>query len=68
MSLSPNNFPFIKDYLSKIKTPRILLKECEIDMKDDRCIYDIIVNLGIAFSIFVSTFYFTRETLGNSYI
>jgi hypothetical protein len=35
MTLSPNDFPCIEDYLSKFKTLRILFKECKIDMKDD---------------------------------
>jgi hypothetical protein len=30
-------------------------------------IYDILVKLGSAYSIFVSTFHFTREALGDAY-
>jgi hypothetical protein len=67
MNLNPNDFPCIEDYLSKFKTLRLLLKECKIDMKDDRCIYVILAKLGSAYSIFVSTFYATREALGGSY-
>jgi len=33
--LSPNDFPFIDDYLYKFKEVRLLLIECEIDMKGD---------------------------------
>jgi hypothetical protein len=36
-------------------------------MKDDRCTYVILAKLGSAYSIFVSTFYATIETLGDSY-
>jgi hypothetical protein len=68
MSLSPNDFPFIQDYLSKFKTLRILLKECEIYTKDDQCIYATLSKLGIAYFVFVSPFYATKEALGDSYI
>jgi hypothetical protein len=37
---------------------------CKIDMKDDRCIYVILAKIGSAYSVFVSTFYATREALG----
>jgi hypothetical protein len=37
-TLSPNYFPFIEDYLSKFKTLRILCIECNLDLKEDRCI------------------------------
>jgi hypothetical protein len=67
MTLSPNVFPCIEDYLSKFKTLRILCKDCQIDVKDDRCIYVILANLGSAYSVFVSTFYATEEALGSSY-
>jgi hypothetical protein len=36
-------------------------------MKDDKCIYVIFVKFGGAYYVFVSTFYSTRETLGDSY-
>jgi len=67
MSLSPNNFPYIEDYLSKFKTLILLLKECEIDNKDDRCIYVILAKIGTTYSMFVTTFYSTREYIGDSY-
>jgi hypothetical protein len=41
--------------------------ECQIDFKEDRCIYVIFSKLGSAYSIFVSTFYATRESLWNAY-
>jgi hypothetical protein len=46
----------------------ILLKECEIDMEDDQYIHVILANLGIAYYVFVSTFYLSRESLVNSYM
>jgi hypothetical protein len=67
MSLSPNYFPSIEYCLSKFKTLRILLKECEINIKDDRCIYVILFKLGTTYSMFVSTFYATKEALWDSY-
>jgi hypothetical protein len=47
-------------YLSKFKTPILLCIECNLYMKEDICIYDILSNLGSAYSVFVSTFYATR--------
>jgi hypothetical protein len=54
-------------YLSKFKTLRILCKDYQIDLKDDRCIYVIIAKIGSAYFIFVSTFYATEEALGSVY-
>jgi hypothetical protein len=68
MTLSPNDFPCIEDYLSKFKTLRLLCICCELDLKEDRCIYVIIAKLGSAYSVFVSTFYAIRETLGSAYV
>jgi hypothetical protein len=67
MTLSLNDFPCIEDYLSKFKTLRILLKGCNIDLKDDKCIYVISVKLDSAYFVFVSTFCATREALGSAY-
>jgi hypothetical protein len=67
MNLSPNDFPFIEDYLSKFKTLRLLCIDFKIDLKEDRCIYIILSNLGSAYFVFVSTFYATREVLGSVY-
>jgi hypothetical protein len=36
-------------------------------MKDEQCIYVILVKLGSAHSIFVYTFYATKEALGGAY-
>jgi hypothetical protein len=66
MTLSPNDFPCIEDYLYKFKTLRLLCRECELDLKEDRCIYVILSSLGSAYSFFVSTFYATREALGRT--
>ena len=67
MSLSPNNFPCIEYYLSKSKTLRILCRDYKIDIKYDRCIYVIFSKIGSAYSIFVFTFYATREAIGSDY-
>jgi hypothetical protein len=67
MNLSPNEFSCIEYYLSKFKTLRILCIDCKIDLKEDRCIYGILSKLDSAYSIFVSTFYATREALGSAY-
>jgi hypothetical protein len=67
MTLSPNNFSFIEDYLSNFKTLRILCEECNIKLEEENCIYIILSKLGNAYSMFVSTFYATREALGTAY-
>jgi hypothetical protein len=35
MTLSPNDFSCIEDYLYKFKTLRLFCIECELDMKED---------------------------------
>jgi hypothetical protein len=67
MNLNPNVFTFIEYYLSKFKTLRIFIKDCNIDLKDDHCIYVILAKLGTTYFVFVSTFHATREDLGDSY-
>jgi hypothetical protein len=66
-TLSPSDFSFLGDYLSKFKTLIMLCEECEIEMEEERCIYLIISKLGSAYSVFVSTFYAMREDLGKAY-
>jgi hypothetical protein len=65
--LSPSDFSFLGDYLSKFKTLRILCEECKIKMEEERCIYLVLYKLGIAYFMFVSTFYAMREALGKYY-
>jgi hypothetical protein len=67
LTLSPSNFSFLGDYLSKFKTLRMLCEECEIEMDEEHCIYLILSKLGSAYYVFVSTFYAMREALGKSY-
>jgi hypothetical protein len=67
LTLSPSDFSFLGDYLSKFKTLRILCEECEIKMEEEHCIYLILSKLGSAYSVFVSTFYAMREALGKAY-
>jgi hypothetical protein len=65
LTLSPNDFSFLGDYLSRFKTLRILCEECKIKIEEERCIYLILSKLGSAYSVFLSTFYATREALGE---
>ena len=65
LTLSPKDFSFIEDYLSKFKTLKNLCEECKIKIDKDRCIYLILSKLGSAYSVFVSTFYAMRESLGK---
>ena len=63
LSLNPNDFSCIQDYLSKYKTLRLLCAECKIKKEDKQCIYHILSKLGPAYSVFVSTFYSMKESL-----
>jgi hypothetical protein len=60
MTLIPNDFSCIEDYLSKFKKFKILCEECSIKLDDERCIYIILAKLGGAYLVFVSTFYATK--------
>jgi hypothetical protein len=66
-TLSPNDFTCIEDYLSRFKTLILLFIECNLDVKEYRCIYVIFAKLGNAYYVFVSTFYTTKETLMSAY-
>ena len=66
-TLSPNDFSFLGDYLSRFKTLGILCEECMIKMEEERCIYLILSKLGSAYSVFVSTFYAMQEAIGEAY-
>ena len=69
LSLNPNDFSCIQDYLSKYKTLRILCTEWNIKREDKQCIYHIRSKLGPAYSVFVSAFYSMKESLNpTSYI
>eukprot|EP00253_Pinus_taeda_P033909 PITA_33909 len=61
LTLDPNNFSFIEDFLSKFKTLRILLEGVKVKKEDGSLIYSILVKLGPAYSVFVSTFHSTRK-------
>ena len=63
LSLNPNYFSCIQDYLSKYKTLRLLCAECKIRKEDKQCIYHIPSKLGHAYSVFVSTFYSMKESM-----
>ena len=70
LTLDPNNFSAIEDFLSKFKTIRILLEGCKIKKEDGSLIYCILAKLGPAYSVFVFAFHSTREaiiSLGTTY-
>jgi hypothetical protein len=56
MTLIPNDVPCIEDYLSKFKTLILLCIDCKIDVKEDCFIYVILVKIGSAYFVFLSTF------------
>jgi hypothetical protein len=66
--LSPSDFSCLGDYLSKFKTLIILCEECKIVLKEERFIYLILSKRGSAYSVFVSTFYAMKESLGKAYV
>ena len=61
LTLDPNNFSCIEDFLSKFKTLRYLLEGVKVKKEDSNLIYSILTKLGPAYSVFVSTFHSTRE-------
>jgi hypothetical protein len=67
LTLSQSDFSSIEDYLSKFKTLKNLCEECKIKIDKDRFIYLTLSKLGIAYFVFVSTFYAMQEALGAAY-
>ena len=63
LTLDPSNFPSMKDYLSRFKTLKLLLEGCKITKEEEPLIYGILAKLPPTYSVFVSTFHFTREAL-----
>ena len=61
LTLDPNNFSSIEYFLSKFKTLRLLLEGVKVKKEDGSLIYSILTKLGLAYSVFVSTFHSTRE-------
>ena len=61
LTLDPNNFSCIEDFLCKFKTLRYLLEGVKVKKTDSNLIYSILTKLGPAYSVFVSTFHSTRE-------
>ena len=66
-SLVLDYFPSIEDFLMKFKQLRSLLQGCGKTNTDTKCIYLILSNLCGKFQIFTSTFYFTKDALGNRF-
>ena len=70
LTLDPSNFPSMEDYLSIFKTLKLLLECCKISKEEEPLIYDILAKLPPTYSVFVSTFHSTREsllTIGTKY-
>ena len=61
LTLDPNNFSSIEDFLSKFKTLRLLLEGVKVKKEDGNLIYSILTKLGPPYSVFVSTFHSARE-------
>src|SRR5271168_2607486 len=54
LTLDPNNFSCIEDFLSKFKTLRFLLEGVKVKKEDNNLIYSILTKLAPAYSVFVS--------------
>jgi hypothetical protein len=63
LTLDLSNVPSIEDYLSKFKTLKLLLEGCNVSKEEDPIIYGILTKLPLAYSVFISTFHSTRESL-----
>ena len=66
LTLGPNNFSSIEDFLSRFKTLRVLLEGCKVKKEDGSLIYCILTNIGPAYSVFVFAFHSTREAIISS--
>ena len=66
LTLDPNNFSSIEDFLSKFKTLRLLLEGFKVKKEDGSLIYCILTKLGHAYSLFVFAFHATREAIISS--
>jgi hypothetical protein len=54
MNLSPNVFPCVEYYLSKFKKLIILCIYCQLDLKEDQCIYLFVVHIMFLYLPFMS--------------
>lgn len=64
VSLLPNSFPTIEDFLNKFRTTRFVLHRCGKTKTDLECIHLILSKLRGPFQFFASTFYSTMDDLG----
>lgn len=64
-SFAPYSFPFIEDFLMKFNQQRSLLQGYGKTKTDIECIYLILSKLRGNFQIYASTFYSTKDALGN---
>lgn len=62
--LNPGNFNTTKDFFTKMKSLR---QQCGIDKKDEQLILSILSKLSFEYSVFVSTFYATKDALGSQF-
>ena len=68
ISLNPNNFDTIQDFISKFKSFRLQLKDCNSEKKDEQLILLVLSKLGEHYSMFVYTFYLTKDALGTNFV
>ena len=67
IGLNPSDFENLQAFFSKFFHTSFLLKECQVDKKDSQLILSILSKLCPEYSIFVSTFYATKFTLGDTW-
>lgn len=63
ITLGPNNFSYIENFLPKFRTLRFFLEGCKVKKVDDGLVYGNLSKLEPIYSTFVSTFHSTREAL-----
>ena len=65
ISLRPSEFETIEEFITKFKSVVLFLNKCGITKEEDRLILSILSNLGLEYSVFVSTFYATKLAVRN---
>ena len=63
VSLNPSHFEIIQYFFTKFKSLVLQLKQCGIENKEEQLILSILSNLGLEYSVFVSTFHSGKLTV-----
>lgn len=66
-ALVPDAYAFIEEYLAQFRSLLSQLKACGKEKKDGECIFLILSKLKGHFQVFASTFYASRDALGDKF-